>query len=122
MTDKTKTLSIRLFAGDKDKLSKYITRESLEGILRQIEDGEIAISAKGIDFIGVNTTVQGVNTTIERTSENDISESSENSGVNTCDECPYMNDLNMSGFDEVCEYKRLDRQKALDKCVQMLWR
>ena len=43
--------------------------------------------------------------------------------LNECDGCPYMeNALDMSKFDEVCEFKGLDRQKALDKCVQMLWR
>lgn len=126
MTEKTKTLGIRINSEDKDRLAQYITRKSLESILRQIDEGEIEITEKGVKMLkntSVNTTEQSVNTTIERISENQISETFENVGVNTdCDNCPYMNDLNMSGFDEVCEVKNIDRQKALDKCVQMLWR
>ena len=101
MTENTKTLSIRLEIKDKEELGKYLNRESAEALLRQIRRGEIALTRKGIEFSGVDT----------------VSES-----VNTCEDCPYMNDLNMSGFDEVCEYKGIDRQKALDKCVTMLWR
>lgn len=32
------------------------------------------------------------------------------------------NGLNMDGFYEVCHEKNIEPQKALDKCVQMLWR
>lgn len=40
-----------------------------------------------------------------------------------CKGCEYMeNALDMSKFNEVCEYKGLDRQKTLDRCAQMLWR
>ena len=39
-----------------------------------------------------------------------------------CDGCPYVDDLDMGKFNEVCEFKNLDRQKALDRCVSMLWR
>lgn len=42
--------------------------------------------------------------------------------VNDCEGCPYINDLDMSKFDEVCEFRGIERQQALDKCVQMLWR
>ena len=101
MTENTKVLGIRLEIGKKEKLSKYLNRESAESLLRQIERGEITLTSKGVVITDVNT----------------VSES-----VNTCEDCPYMNDLNMSAFDEVCEYKGIDRQKALDKCVQMLWR
>lgn len=101
MTENTKTLSIRLEIKDKEELGKYLNRESAEALLRQIRRKEIVLTKKGVEFIGVDT----------------ISES-----VNTCEDCPYMDDLNMSGFDEVCEYKGIDRQKALDKCVTMLWR
>jgi len=31
-------------------------------------------------------------------------------------------DINMDRFYEVCHEKNIDPQKALDKCVQMLWR
>jgi len=102
MTESTKTLGIRLDVRDKEKLQKYLNRESAEAILRQIERGEISLTRKGVEFMRVNTEPESVNT--------------------NCDECPYKNDLNMSGFDEVCDYKGIDRQKALDKCVQMLWR
>ena len=122
MTDKTKSFSIRVNTADKKELAKHITRKSLESILRQIESKEIEITDEGVVFIGnkgVNTSSEGVNTTIEQfLNENPVIE-----GVNTdCENCPYINDLNMSGFDEVCEFKRLDRQKALDKCVGMLWK
>lgn len=103
MTDQTKVLSIRLENKDKEELSKYLNRESAEGMLRQIKRGEITLSRKGVEFKGVNTKSESVNT-------------------NDCENCPYINDLNMEKFDEVCEYKGLDRQKALDKCAQMLWR
>ena len=126
MTDKTKSFSIRVNTRDKEELAKYITRKSLESILRQIGDGEIEITEEGVVFVGnkgVNTSLEGVNTTIERISENQNAEKPVIDSVNTadCENCPYMNDLNMSGFDEVCEFKHIDRQKALDRCVQMLW-
>ena len=125
MTEKTKTLGIRINSGDKDRLAKYITRKSLESILRQIDRGEIEITENGVKIpqkSSVNTTEQSVNTTIERILEKEKSETPINASVNTdCENCPYMNDLNMSGFDEVCDFKHIDRQKALDKCVQMLW-
>lgn len=40
---------------------------------------------------------------------------------NTCDGCPYLG-VNLDKLYEVCEIKNLDPQKALDRCVQMLWR
>lgn len=105
MTEKTVILGIRLNKGDKEKLSKYITRESLESILRQIERGEIEIRSKGVVIPSVNTISESVNT------------------EDYCKGCEYMeNALDMSKFNEVCEFKGLDRQKALDRCAQMLWR
>lgn len=102
MTENTKVLGIRLETRDKEELSKYLNRESAESLLRQIKRGEIDLTPKGVEIKRVNTISKNVNT--------------------DCENCPYMNDLNMSGFDEVCEFKRLDRQKALDKCVGMLWK
>ena len=102
MTESTKVLGIRLENRDKEELQKYITRESLESILKQIKRGEISITRKGVEIKRVNTESKSVNT--------------------ECSECPYKSDLNMSGFEEVCDYKGIDRQKALDKCVQMLLR
>lgn len=127
MTDQTKVMSIRLETRDKEELSKYLNRESAEGILRQIKRGEIALSRKGVEFKGVDTKSKSVDTAVERVSKRNaaidsVNTTSESVNTNNCDECPYMSDLNMDGFDEVCEYKGLDRQKALDKCVQMLWR
>lgn len=102
MTEATKVLSIRLNAEDKEDIGKYINRESVESMYKQLKRGEIAITRKGVEFMRVYTPQESVNT--------------------DCENCPYMDDLNMSGFNEVCEYKGLDRQKALDKCVTMLWR
>lgn len=102
MTENTKTLSIRLENKDKEELGKYLNRQSAEALLKQIRRGEIDLTLKGVIFPSVDTDSKSVNT--------------------DCDNCPYVNDLNMSGFDEVCEYKGIDRQKALDKCVTMLWR
>ena len=101
MTESTKTLGIRLEVRDKEKLQKYLNRESAESILKQIERGEIELTRKGVVFKGVNTISESVNT--------------------DCENCPYINDLDMSKFDEVCDFKGIDRQKALDRCVQMLW-
>jgi len=103
MTERTKTLSIRLNTEDKDAISKYLNRESVEAILRQIKRGEISITSKGVVIERVNTISESVNTP-------------------NCDECPYMNDLDMTEFDDVCKLRGIDRQKALNKCVQMLWR
>lgn len=103
MTEMTKVLGIRLSTKDKEELSKYLNRESAEAILRQIKRREIAITRKGVEIERVNTISESVNTP-------------------NCDECPYMNDLDMTEFDNICKLKGIDRQKALDKCVQMLWR
>lgn len=119
----TKILGIRLKSEDKERLSRYLTRESAESLLRQIDSGEVELTPEGVVIKGVNTTSEGVNSTIERISGYKEAENPVIEGVNTdCENCPYMNDLNMSAFDEVCEFKGIDRQKALDKCVQMLWR
>jgi hypothetical protein len=62
MTNKTKTLSIRLNTEDKERLSSIITRKSLESILGQIERGEIEITAEGVVIKRVNTISDSVNT------------------------------------------------------------
>lgn len=104
MTENTKVLGIRLSVQDKERLSKYLTRECVEGMLRQMDRGEIVLTSRGVEIKRVNTISESVNTP-------------------DCENCEYVfNALDMSGFDEVCEYKGIDRQKALDKCVQMLWR
>jgi len=62
MTNKTKTLSVRLNTRDKEELSRYITRESLESMLAQIKSGEIEITAEGVVIKRVNTISESVNT------------------------------------------------------------
>ena len=62
MTNRTKTLSIRLNTEDKERLSSIITRKSLESILGQIERGEIEINAEGVVIKRVNTISESVNT------------------------------------------------------------
>ena len=79
--------------------------------MKQIKRGEIDLTLKGAVFKHVNTDSKSVNT--------------HEKSVNTpdCENCEFaFNALDMTGFDEVCEFKGIDRQKALDKCVQMLWR
>ena len=102
MTEMTKVLSIRLESDDKEYVSRHLNRENVEGIIKQLKRGEIAISRKGVEFLGAITKSESVYT--------------------DCENCPYINDLDMSKFDEVCDFKGIDRQKALDRCVQMLWR
>ena len=109
MTEATKIWSIRLESKDREEAKKYLSRESIESILRQIRRGEIAVSRKGVEIKRVYTESENVYTP-------------EESVYTDCDNCPYINDLDMSKFEEVCDYKGIDRQKALDKCVQMLWR
>lgn len=65
MTENTKVLGIRLENDKKERLSKYLNRESAEALLRQIERGEIDLTLKGVVFKRVNTKSQGVNTTSE---------------------------------------------------------
>lgn len=110
MTKKTEVLSIRLNKEDKDYIGKYLNRESIEGMIGQIKRKEIEVRSKGVVFPGVDTNSPSVNT----------SEVSVN--TNDCEGCPYITELDMSKFDEVCDFKGLDKQKALDRCVQMLWR
>lgn len=62
MTEKTTVLGVRLNVEDKRELSKYITRESLEHILRQIKRGEISITPKGVVIERVNKISEPVNT------------------------------------------------------------
>lgn len=103
MTEATKVLGIRLENKDKEELQKYLNRESAEALLRQIKRGEITLTRKGVVIERVNMDFEGVNNL-------------------KCETCPLVNNLNMEAFDEVCEFKGLDRQEALNKCVMMLWR
>ena len=104
MTDRTKVLAIRLENEDKEYIAKLLSRECVEGMIRQVKRGEIVLSPKGVVIERVNTISENVNTA-------------------DCENCEYaINALDTSKFDEVCEYKGIDRQKALDRCAQMLWR
>lgn len=104
MTENSKVLGIRLSNEDKTFMAKYLTRECVEGMMRQIKRGDIELTRKGVVIERVNTNSESVNTP-------------------DCENCEFaFNALDMTGFDEVCEFKGIDRQKALDKCVQMLWR
>lgn len=93
MTDKTVTFGVRVPIETKKKLTGVFTRKALENITRQIDSGEITVSDDGIDVPEIS-----------------------------CDTCPYMNDLNLDGLYEVSKFKNIDPQKALDRCVQVLWR
>lgn len=65
MTNKTKPLSIRLNTEDREELSRYITRKSLESILGQIERGEVEITDEGVaipENKRVDTISESVNT------------------------------------------------------------
>lgn len=112
MTEKTETFGIRLNREDKKKIAGYITRKSIESMLGQIERGEIEITDEGVTILAVdsvNTEPESVNTAEEE--------------IDYCKGCEYFeNALDMSKFNEVCEFKGLDRQKALDRSAQMLWR
>lgn len=70
----------------------FLNRKTLENISRQIKSGEIRVSDNGVEVLGTS-----------------------------CDGCPYLG-VNLDKLYEVCEMKNLDPQKALDRCVQMLWR
>ena len=48
MTDRTDIFSLRVPVEVKFQLSGYLTRECLEGIARQIENGEIELSERGV--------------------------------------------------------------------------
>lgn len=113
MTEKTVIYSARVPKEVTEVLGDIEKRKVLEGVARLISEGYVSIKDGEIAANSVDTFPASVDT--------NISES-----VNTedyCKGCEYMeNALDMSKFNEVCEFKGLDRQKALDKCVQMLWR
>jgi hypothetical protein len=61
MTENTKVLGIRLENDKKERLAKYLNRESAEAMLRQIERGEIDLTLKGVVFKRVNKISESVN-------------------------------------------------------------
>ena len=107
MTEATKIWSIRLESKGREEAKKYLSRESIESILRQIRRGEIAVSRKGVEIKRVYTEPENVYTP-------------EESVYTDCDNCPYINDLDMSKFEEVCDYKGIDRQKAREEAKKEL--
>ena len=93
MTDKTGIYSARVPTEVIEGLMGLDRRHTIEGLARLLSDGSVVVRNGRLEVEA------------------------------NCDACPYVeNDLNMDKFDEVCGLKGLDRQKALDMCVQMLWR
>lgn len=97
MTDKTVVYTARVPKEVMEIMGDIDKRKVLEGVAKLISEGMLHLEGGNI------VTVPSVYT--------------------DCEGCPYIeNALDMSKFDEVCEYKGLDRQRALDRCAQMLWR
>ena len=61
MTDRTSVLGIRLETEIKDAISKYLTRECVESLHRQMKRGEITLSPKGVVIERVNNFSERVN-------------------------------------------------------------
>ena len=62
MTQQTKALGIRLETGIKDVMGKYLTRDCVESLYRQIKRGEIVLTPKGVAIERVNKISGSVNT------------------------------------------------------------
>ena len=48
MTERTTVIAIRLENEDKQYISKFLTRECVEGMIRQMKRGEIELTQKGV--------------------------------------------------------------------------
>lgn len=105
MTEKTAVMTVRVPREVIERLEGIDRRKMLETLVKWLNEGKLVREEDQIVIRGsVYTEDKSVYT-------------------NDCDGCPYVeNALDMSKFDEVCEYKGLDRQKAIDRCAQMLWR
>ena len=109
MTDKTVVYTARVPKKVMEIIGDIEKRKVLEGVARLISEG----------FVGVKDGEIVANTSEPSVDTFPVSVDTED----YCKGCEYMeNALDMSKFNEVCEYKGLDRQKALDRCAQMLWR
>ena len=107
MTDKTGIYSARVPKEVIDVLGGVGKRKVLETLAEWVVKGDIA-KKDGQLVISRSVDTQR--------------ESVDTEPINYCEGCPYIeNALDTSKFDEVCEFKGLDRQKAIDKCAQMLW-
>jgi hypothetical protein len=93
MTDKTGIYSARVPKEVIEGLKGLDRRQAIEGLARLLSNGSVVVRNGRLEVEA------------------------------NCNGCPYVeNDLNMDKFDEVCGIKGIDRQKALDMCVQMMWR
>ena len=92
MTDKTAIYGARVGKETIERLEGIDRRRLIEEVGRLVSEGKLVFKGDGLVTEG------------------------------DCDGCPYVDDLDMGKFNEVCEFKDLDRQKALDRCVSMLWR
>lgn len=101
MTNKTAIFSGRVPIETIKQLNGIDRRGLIEEIGRLIADKKLVFRDKTLEICGVDTVLPS---------------------VDTCEDCPYLDDLDMSKFNEVCEFKGLDRQQAIDKCASMLWR
>lgn len=113
MTEKTVIYSARVPKEIVDVLGEIEKRKVLEGVARLISEGYVGIKDGEIVVNSVDTFPMSVDTNITESVDT----------FDYCKGCEYMeNALDMSKFNEVCEFKDLDKQKALDRCAQMLWR
>lgn len=113
MTDKTAVYSARVPKEIIEVLGGMDKRKVLENIVKMLRSGELERDGDGFKVAkSVDTQSECVYTEPKSVYTEDY-----------CKGCEYMeNALDMSKFNEVCEFKGLDRQKALDRCAQMLWR
>ena len=112
MTEKTAVMTVRVPREVIDTLEGIDRRKMLETLVKWLNEGKLV---REEDQIVIRGSVY--------TEDKSVYTQDESVYTNDCDGCPYIeNALDMSKFNEVCEYKGLDRQKAIDRCVQMLWR
>lgn len=109
MTEKTGIYSARVPKEVLGILGGIEKRKAIEGLARVVSEGFLGIED---GEIVVNASIPSVDTKTENVDTSDY-----------CEGCPYIeNALDTSKFDEACEFKGLDRQQALNRCAQMLWR
>ena len=112
MTEKTAVMTVRVPREVIDTLEGIDRRKMLEKLVKWLNEVKLV---REEDQIVIRGSVY--------TEDKSVYTQDESVYTNDCDGCPYIeNALDMSKFNEVCEYKGLDRQKAIDRCVQMLWR
>lgn len=113
MTEKTAVMTVRVPIEVKEVLEGIDRRKMLETLTKWLIEGDVE---KKDGQLAINRSVYTKEESVYTETKSVYTE-------DYCNGCPYIeNALDMSKFDEVCEYKGYERQKALDKCVQMLWR